>query len=119
MRSTETSSENNESSSNDNPIPSKPVVRTRPTYFKTTQSSRNKLGKEEVANTGENTRSKPKDIPVKKSRSRSMIGIKAAMYASTPNLICGIENEDEEEILMRHQKATKRASASNLALLSD
>ncbi|XP_012941671.1 mitogen-activated protein kinase-binding protein 1 isoform X3 [Aplysia californica] len=111
--------------SSDSGTPTKSTMRTRPTYFKTTQSSRNKVSKSGdgilSSSMPADASSKAKDLAAKKTRrSGRLPGSKLAMYASTPNLISGMEDDDaEDEDEDKPQMAVKLVSTSNLKLLSD
>ncbi|XP_059149399.1 WD repeat-containing protein 62-like [Physella acuta] len=92
--------------------------RIRPTYFKPTQSSKNKVNRVSDGGMESTLASKVTDLGKKPIRSRSKLaGSKLAMYASTPNLILGAEDDDVET----EEKPQKPAAifSSNLRLSAD
>lgn len=111
--------------------PTKP--RTRPSYFKPTQSSRNKVNRNSDGGVGgleTNVPTSPISIIKRKPGTRSharlpgvsnLASSKMAFYASTPNLFSVDASEEEEEEVesSKTKRINKRYSSSNLQLLTD
>lgn len=99
------------------------INRSRPTFFRQTQSSKNRASRNSDVNTAVGDKSQ--DLSSKKMNVQDrLLGSKLAIYASTPNLISGLDDDDgddgddDDEAEAKPQTAEK-ASASNLRLLSD
>lgn len=96
----------------------KSSVRPRPTYFRPTQSSKNKTNKPGESDIAPLV-SRPLDLGNRKPRQKSSLAnSKLAMYASTPNLIQ--EAEDQETPAQKPRGSEhKFSSTSNLLMFSD
>ncbi|XP_055878528.1 mitogen-activated protein kinase-binding protein 1-like isoform X5 [Biomphalaria glabrata] len=95
----------------------KSSVRPRPTYFRPTQSSKNKTNKPGESDIAPLV-SRPLDLGNRKPRQKSSLAnSKLAMYASTPNLIQGAE--DQEPAQKPRGSEHKFSSTSNLLMFSD
>ncbi|CAG5136023.1 unnamed protein product, partial [Candidula unifasciata] len=98
------------------------VTRTRPTYFKATLSSKNRISRGSDVNADATfVVDKPQSSAHQRVRPQGrMMGSKLAIYASTPNLIAGLDDDDDdEEPKQKAQTPDHFSSTSNLRMLSD
>ncbi|CAL1528416.1 unnamed protein product [Lymnaea stagnalis] len=110
-------SETSEDSSNKHNSTGKP----RPTYFKPTQSSKNKVNRNSDGGADSALAAiKAQELAKKKFRNRGKLsGSKLSFYASTPNLILGAEDDDDEPEVKPQKPEVKFSSTSNLRALAD
>lgn len=97
------------------------VTRTRPTYFKPTLSSKNRINKNNDVNADATfVVDKPQNLAHKVRPQGRMLGSKLAIYASTPNLLAGLDDEDcDEEPKEKARTPDQFPATSNLRMLSD
>lgn len=98
--------------------------RTRPSYFKTTQSSRNKVNRNSdggqdlspASSDSSNSLPRKKTVRGQGRLSGTLASSRMSFYASTPNLLSTANISDEEE---DEKEVNKRYSTSNLQSLAD